>query len=61
LSQNTGEFKRGEVPLFIYLPLSFKGEGDKGGEVDKNSNRVELINALHSSRISLREGRFSAK
>jgi hypothetical protein len=62
LSRNTGEFQRGFAPLFIYLPLSFEeGEGDKGGEVDKNSNRVELINALHSSRISLREGRFSAK
>ncbi len=27
---------RGAKPLFLILfPLSFKGEGDKGGEVDK--------------------------
>jgi hypothetical protein len=48
-------------PLLSVFPLSFKGEGDKGGEVDKNSNRVELINALHSSRISLQMGRFLTK
>jgi hypothetical protein len=30
-----GEFKRGEAPLLKKLfPLSFEGEGDKGGEVD---------------------------
>jgi len=28
LSRNTGEFQRGFAPLFIYLPLSFEGEGD---------------------------------
>jgi len=28
-------FKRGFTPLFINFPLSFKGEGDKGGEVGK--------------------------
>jgi hypothetical protein len=28
-----GEFKRGETPLFMSLPLSFEGEGDTGGEV----------------------------
>jgi hypothetical protein len=27
--------KRGEAPLFIFLPLSFEGEGERGGEVDK--------------------------
>jgi len=27
---------RGAKPLFLYLPLSFEGEGDKGGEVDNN-------------------------
>jgi hypothetical protein len=28
-------FKRGVSPLFfIFLPLSFEGEGDKGGEVE---------------------------
>jgi len=27
------EAKRGEASLFISLPLSFEGEGDKGGEV----------------------------
>ena len=31
-----GMSKRGEAPLFYLLPpLLFKGEGDKGGEVDK--------------------------
>jgi len=29
-----GVFKRGESPSFLSLPLSFEGEGDKGGEVD---------------------------
>jgi len=29
------EFKRGEAPLKSFFPLSFEGEGDKGGEVDK--------------------------
>jgi len=28
-------FKRGETPLFLSLPISFEGEGDKGGEDDK--------------------------
>ena len=29
-----GEFKRGEAPSLKYhFPLSFEGEGDKGGEV----------------------------
>ena len=28
--------KRGEAPLFNILPLSFEGEGDKGGEVENN-------------------------
>jgi hypothetical protein len=27
--------KEGYRPLFIILPLSLKGEGDKGGEVNK--------------------------
>jgi len=26
-----GELKRGEASLFIFFPLSFKGEGDKAG------------------------------
>jgi len=30
-------FKRGFAPLLISLPLSFEGEGDKGGKVDKKS------------------------
>jgi hypothetical protein len=31
-----GEFKRGFAPLYkIILPLSFEGEGDTGGEVEK--------------------------
>ncbi len=25
--------KRGYAPLIFFFPLSFKGEGDKGGEV----------------------------
>jgi hypothetical protein len=25
----------GEAPSFLFLPLSFEGEGDKGGEVNK--------------------------
>jgi len=29
------ESKRGEASLKKSLPLSFEGEGDKGGEVDK--------------------------
>jgi hypothetical protein len=44
----------------IWVGLSIP-QGDKGGEVDKNSNRVELINNLISSRISLQMGRFLAK
>jgi hypothetical protein len=31
-----GESKRGKASLFIFFPLSFEGEGDKGGEVDKS-------------------------
>jgi len=30
-----GELKRGEASLLIFFPLSLKGEGDKGGEVNK--------------------------
>jgi len=30
------EFKRGEAPLKKFLPLSFEGEGDTEGEVDRN-------------------------
>jgi hypothetical protein len=30
-----GEFKRGLSPLSFSSPLSFEGEGDTGGEVDK--------------------------
>jgi len=36
-SQTTTESLRGASPLFRNpLPLSFEGEGDRGGEVDKN-------------------------
>jgi len=28
------ESKRGEAPLFNFLPLALIGEGDTGGEVD---------------------------
>jgi len=36
LNINIGEFKRGEAPLIKkYFSLSFEGEGDTGGEVDK--------------------------
>jgi len=31
-----GVFKRGVSPSFFSFPLSFEGEGDKGGEVDKH-------------------------
>ena len=34
--------KRGEAPLFISFPLSFKGEGNKGCEVDKQSLSISL-------------------
>ena len=34
VSLTFGGIKRGETPLFSILPLSFKGEGDTGGEVD---------------------------
>ena len=30
-----GESKRGGSPSFFFFPLSFEGEGDTGGEVDK--------------------------
>jgi len=30
-----GESKRGKAPLIYSFPLSLKGEGDKGGEVNK--------------------------
>jgi hypothetical protein len=33
VGENTEECLRGAKPLFFYLPLSFEGEGDKGGEV----------------------------
>jgi len=32
-----GESKRGFASLINQLPLSFEGEGDTGGEVDKQS------------------------
>jgi len=35
--------KRGFAPLFIILPLSFGGEGDRGGEVDKQSSNYAKI------------------
>jgi len=33
LGMLSGVSKRGGAPLFIPFPLSFEGEGDKGGEV----------------------------
>jgi hypothetical protein len=30
-------FKRGEAPSFFFFPLSFEGEGDQGGKVDKGN------------------------
>ncbi len=33
--------KRDEVPLTNPSPLSFEGEGDTGGEVDRGSKEVE--------------------
>ena len=30
--------KRGFAPLFNFIPLSFEGEGDKGGEVEKGAS-----------------------
>jgi len=35
---NTWAFERGASPPSISLPLSFQGEGDKGGEVDNLIN-----------------------
>jgi len=32
---SNGQSKRGGSPSFFFFPLSFEGEGDKGGEVDK--------------------------
>jgi hypothetical protein len=32
---NKGAIRGGEAPSFLFLPLSFEGEGDKGGEVNK--------------------------
>ncbi len=32
-----GASKRGVNPSFFSFPLSFEGEGDTGGEVDKQS------------------------
>jgi hypothetical protein len=29
------QIKRGASPSFFFFPLSFEGEGDTGGEVDK--------------------------
>ena len=37
-----GVFKRGEAPIQILFPLSFKGEGDTGGEVDKRRGMGEM-------------------
>ena len=37
------ESKRGFAPLFISIPISFEGEGDKGGEVEKAQVGVEDI------------------
>ncbi len=40
--QVNGAFKRGEAPLLKPFPLSFEGEGDTGGEVDKHSHNLQL-------------------
>ena len=34
---------KGEVPSNPIFPLSFKGEGDRGGEVDKNSKMEKVL------------------
>jgi len=38
-------FKRGDAPLFIFLPLPLKGKGDKGGwgYWQKLENRVKIV------------------
>ena len=38
-SHVSGESKRGFAPSTFIFPLSFEGEGDKGGEVDKSQMR----------------------
>jgi len=35
----SGVSKRGASPSYFILPLSFEGEGDKGGEVDKHPSK----------------------
>jgi len=35
--------ERGEAPLQKIFPLSFKGEGDKGGEVDKYKGKGRRV------------------
>jgi hypothetical protein len=37
-----GVFKRGASPSFPNFPLSFQGEGDKGGEVNTTLNQYWL-------------------
>ena len=37
LAMTEGESKRGEASLKKHFPLSFEGEGDKGGEVAKDT------------------------
>jgi len=32
--------KRGESPSFFFFPLSFEGEGDTRGEVNKTTARI---------------------
>jgi len=43
-SGTMGVFKRGLCPLFLkkQFPLSKSGEGDTGGEVDKDSSPLHL-------------------
>ncbi len=50
-------FKRGEAPLNkINFPLSFKGEGDTGGEVDNTPMKIiEKIAAMKRLRLKLAE------
>jgi len=40
---NKRELKRGEAPLIQPTPLSFEGEGDKGGEVSMIPTDIDQI------------------
>ena len=42
LRVSQGQSKRGGSPSFYFFPLSFEGEGDTGGEVDKRDRFASL-------------------